>query len=352
MAFQDRWFGAIRSSALVYITGFECVIVVANMISISPTILEKVAFAGIGIFIVLFKVQARLEGYWKLWLVGACLTFYMFMNFFLAICSIGLPAIAQDKLESETTKQLAYEYEMSVQAYNKLLKNQTEADYTMRTYMKELGGPIADAKKSKEELREKLQSARAQDTEVQARNEQSFNGIRVFETAPRLAISALSFGNGLRPDTRIGIGIAFLFGIAAGLFVEGTMVATANRRRQVILSEAKGQVTEGNEGKVLDATQSRQRFGGINGSNSGLDSVHGDTVGSAPLVGGIGKEGWLDLFWEDGSDFVWKPEIVAQLYGMDQRELSEWFATHLSKYCGNEYRKGYKALVGKYEVVL
>ncbi len=334
MAFQDKWFGAIRGSALIYITGFECVIVVANMLSISPTLLEKIAFAGIGIFIVLFKVQARVEGVRGLWFVGACLTFYMFMNFFLTICSIGLPFLTT-AYESQDTKQLAYEYEQSVSVYNKLLKNQTDADYTMRTYMKDLGGPIADAKKSKEELRDKLQSTRSKDSEIQTRSEQSFNGIRVFETAPRLAIRALSFKDGedsIRPDTRIGIIIAFLFGIAAGLFIEWTMIATVRR----------SQVT------VAKVVRQEEVPSGVSDS---VDSVHDSAVGSSHISGGLNDKRIADVYWPEYSDFILKFEVgYQQLPELPQPEVQEVYDRLLRPYCGQEFRKGYKATVNRNRV--
>ena len=82
--------------ALIIIGGVDAVINCSNLISISPLALEALAMGILGAAIVYFKIEARLHGAKGLWLTGAIITWWSFLQFFCVIVSSGLPTLDND----------------------------------------------------------------------------------------------------------------------------------------------------------------------------------------------------------------------------------------------------------------
>ena len=218
---------------LLVIGGLELLVTEVMFWSISPQLIERVGLLAIGVIIVVFKIAARIKRRYITWAIGALMCFIATFSFFLTIVSSGYDSKQASTAAtvavqvSENTKRLQKQYDMDSEAFRTLLRKQSETSAENRTYASTNLPIQIDAQKRLLEADAKnLADAEVSDKSVAAfaatERVEKFDGLAVFGRIPNLL---LRLGRDFYETCAIVI--AMIFGVALGLFIELTMIASA-----------------------------------------------------------------------------------------------------------------------------
>lgn len=223
--------------ALVVIGVVDAIINCSNLISISPLPLEMLAMGIFGVAIVYFKIEARLHGAKGLWLTGAIITWWSFLQFFCLIVASGLPPLEGDTgivVKPPEIVRLEEAVKTAKDAVAETDGKLKDTSAMTRTYEMQLR---ADRPKQVE-LLDKANAALTK-AEAEVKKEGKVFGLEVFGKIPYL-ISRIG-RNGV--VEAFAIIIALLIGMVMGTFIEwfmihiAALVQTVNKKPEEELKE-------------------------------------------------------------------------------------------------------------------